>query len=102
MKILVILTPKEGKTRDDFAPFFVDEAKAVWSSYKNGDLREFYFQQSPLVVTLIYEAIDLHSVNIEVDSLPMVEFGLLDRQVIQLGPLLPLEAIFEKTIINLE
>lgn len=96
MKFLVLLTPAEGKTIDDFKPHMVPEIEAVWSSYLGGELREFYFSKDPQVVTLIYELPSLEAVHRAVDALPMVEVGLLDRQVVHLGPFHQIAALFAK------
>lgn len=98
MKYLVLLTPAPGRSREEFAAHHIEETKAVWAAYRGGLLREMYFQANPTVATLIYEAADEAAVNAEVDRLPMVEVGLLDRQVVQLGPWLPFEALFDKAL----
>jgi hypothetical protein len=94
VKFLVLLTPAAGKTMADFQPHMVPEIKAVWDSYMAGELREFYFSPDPQVVTLIYEAADLASVHGAIDALPMVEAGLLDRQVVHLGPFNQIQVLF--------
>ncbi len=85
MKFLVLLTPAEGKMIEDFKPHMVPEIEAVWTSYLGDELREFYFSKDPQIVTLIYELPALEAVHHAVDALPMVEAGLLDRQVVHLG-----------------
>ncbi len=46
MKFLVLLTPTEGKTIEDFKPHMVPEIEAVWASYLGDELREFYFPRT--------------------------------------------------------
>ncbi len=98
MKILVLLTPKPGKDRAAFEPLMVPEERVLWASYRAGTLREWYFQPEPLTVTLIYEAAGTAEVERELDALPMMEAGLLDRRVVVLGPWVPLEVIFDKSL----
>jgi hypothetical protein len=98
MKFLTLLTPAANRTLAEFTPLLVEEEQILWAAYREGRLREFYFQPAPLVITLVYEAADEAAVNAELDALPMIKAGLLDRQVITLGPWLPLEIIFDKTV----
>jgi muconolactone delta-isomerase len=98
MKHLVLLTPAAGKTTADFGPHRIAEAKAVWAAYASGTLREIYFSAAPAAVTLIYELPDIDAVHAELARLPMVEAGLLDRQVVPLGPFLPLAGLFDETL----
>lgn len=98
MKYLVLLTPSAGKTLDDIAPHMAAEIKAVWTSYSEGSIREFYFSPSPPIVTLIYELADDATLHAELDRLPMIEEGLLDRQVVALGPFVQLKTLFDKRL----
>lgn len=98
MKFLVLLTPIAEASQQAFEPYLVAEQLHVWTSYRAGLLREFYFQQQPTVITLVYEMPDLASLHAELDMLPMVEVGLFDRQVVVLGPWAPLEVIFDKAL----
>jgi hypothetical protein len=97
MKFLVLLTPASGTMIDDFKPHIVPEIEAVWASYLGDELREFFFSKDPQVVTLIYELPTLDAVNRAIDALPMVEAGLLDRQVVHLGPFHQIAALFARS-----
>ena len=96
MKFLVLLTPSSGKTLDEFKPHIMPEIEAVWASYLGDELREFFFSKDPQVITLIYELPSIEAVHRAVDALPMVEAGLLDRQVVHLGPFHQIAALFAK------
>ncbi len=94
MKFLVLLTPSSGKTPEDFKPYMVPEVEAVWAAYVGDELREFYFSKDPQVITLIYELPSIEAVHRAIDALPMVEVGLLDRQIVHLGPFHQINALF--------
>lgn len=98
MKYLVLLTPSVGKTLDEIVPHMVDEIKAVWADYSEGLIREFYFSPSPPIVTLVYEVPNETMLHAKLDGLPMIEEGLLDRQVVMLGPFTQLQALFDKSL----
>lgn len=100
MKFMALLTPTAQRSREEFEPHKVEEEIHLWLSYRDGYLREFYFQPQPTVITLIYEVESAVAVIAELDSLPMVKTGLLDRQVVHLGPWIPLEDIFDKSTRN--
>lgn len=95
MKILALLTMATGADRAAFGPLLVSEEQVLWAAYREGVLREWYFQPEPLAVTLIYEAADVIAVERQVDALPMVQAGLLDRRIVTLGPWIPLEVMFD-------
>ena len=98
MKIMALLTMAAGADPNAFAPLLVPEEQVLWSAYRKGILREWYFQPAPLAVTLIYEAADVVDVEHQIDALPMVQAGLFDRQIVTLGPWIPLEVMFEPTL----
>ena len=98
MKIMALLTVATGADPNAFGPLLVPEEQVLWSAYRKGILREWYFQPAPLAVTLIYEAADVVDVEQQIDSLPMVQAGLLDRRIVTLGPWIPLEVMFDPSL----
>ena len=98
MKIMVQLTTVQGADRAAFNPLLVPEEQILWAAYRQGVLREWYFQPEPLVVTLIYEAANSAEVERQIDALPMVQAGLLDRRIVMLGPWVPLEVMFDPAL----
>ncbi|MGD0107496.1 MAG: hypothetical protein ABSC06_26175 [Rhodopila sp.] len=100
MKYLALLTPVAGKTPADFGPHMIAEVKSVWDGYASGSLREIYFSPTPLVITLIYELPDIAAVHSALDGLPMIEAGLLERNVVQLGPFLQFHTLFDKSLMD--
>ncbi len=95
MKIMALLTLATDANRDAFGPLLVPEEQALWAAYRQGILREWYFQAEPLAVTLIYESATTAEVEAEIAALPMVKAGLLDRRIVALGPWIPLEVMFD-------
>ena len=98
MKIMAQLTMAQGADRAAFGPLLVPEEQVLWAAYREGVLREWYFQPEPLAVTLIYEVADPSEVERQIDALPMVQAGLLDRRIVTLGPWVPLEVLFDPTL----
>ncbi len=98
MKILALLTMAQSADRAAFGPLLVPEEQVLWAAYRQGALREWYFQPDPLAIALVYEAADTAEVERHIDALLMVQAHLLDRRIVALGPWLPLEVIFDKEL----
>lgn len=94
MRYLALLTLATDKTTEQAMAYLVPELKHVWESYKTGRLREICFSHSPPVVSIFYEVPDLAAVHAELDALPMIQAGMLDRQVVALEPFVQFEALF--------
>jgi muconolactone delta-isomerase len=96
MKILVLLTPAAGKLPADFAAHVVAEEVALWPLYKQGLVREMYFQPEPITVSLVFEAPSLKEVEAALKGLPMVRENLFDVRLVKLGPWANLEVLFDR------
>ncbi len=94
MKLQATLTPKTSVEPEAFGAYMVDEEKQVWADYEAGFLREMYFQAEPVTVTLVFEAPNKSSVSTRLAQYPMVGAGLLDIRIVELGPWLPMKALF--------
>lgn len=94
MKFIALLTPRAGKTEVDFLDLRLAEERRVWELYSGGVIREMHFQPQPLRVALQFEADGAEVVHRHLATLPMVDAGLFDVDVMQLGPWLPFAALF--------
>lgn len=94
MKIQARLTPTLDAQPIEFEQLAVAEEQAVWQAYSQGALREMYFQATPLVVTLVFEADSPLAVRQLLKSFPMVKAGLFDIQLTELGFWAPLSNLF--------
>jgi hypothetical protein len=94
MRILALLRTAPGRTMTEMRPLIVAEEIVVWDAYRRGVLREMALQNDPLCVALFFEAPDKTTVSEELSHLPMMKAGLLDAELIELGPWWPLEALF--------
>lgn len=94
MKLQATLTPKPGIDAAAFAPHVLEEERHVWADYEVGLVRDMYFQPDPITVTLIFEAEDAAAVSARLAAYPMVAAGLFDIRIVQLGPWMPLKALF--------
>lgn len=86
MKILAIEIEVPGVTEEDFKPHLQAEAARVWELYQSEVLREIYFRQDWPGAVLILECADAAEANEVLNSLPLVQEGLIAFEIIPLGP----------------
>lgn len=96
MKILAISKIPLGVTSQILQPHLVVEAKQVWQLYTSGGLREIYFRTDQPGAVLVLECTDVEAAKAMLDTLPMVEAGVLDFDIIPLGPFRSYELLFAK------
>ena len=96
MKILVLPRRRTGVPLEAFQPHVTAEIQAVWDLYAQGICREFYAradQVGPAVLTL--ECASIEAAQAALATLPMVELGLLDLDLIPLAPFTHLTHLFQ-------
>ena len=96
MKILAIDKILPGATEENIKSHLNQEAVKAWELYKTGVFREMYFRTDRGGAVLIMECADLEEAKKELGDLPLVKAGLVDFDLIPLGPFVPLANLFEK------
>ncbi len=86
MKILAIEHEKPGCPGTEFAPQLKAEAQQAWELYLAGILRELYFRQDRSEAVLMLECADVEQARQHLESLPLVQAGLIEFEVIPLAP----------------
>ena len=86
MKILALEVETEGTKPEQFAPHLQAEARRVWELYQSGILREPYFRGDRSEAVLILECADANEAQQVLESLPLVQAGLIRFDVIPLVP----------------
>jgi hypothetical protein len=86
MKILAMEIETEGVRPEQFAPHLKAEARCVWEFYQNGRIRELYFRADRSEAVLILECKDVNEAKGMLDSLPLVQTGLISFEIIPLVP----------------
>ena len=94
MKILAILTPSPTANLSAMGALRVAEERVFWSLYTAGIVREMYFDDAPLRVTLVMEADSIEAAQNHLATFPMVKAGLFQIETYPLKPWLPLENLF--------
>ena len=96
MKILAMEVETEGVKPEQFAPHLPAEARRVWYLYQSGVIRELYFRADRSEAILILECADVKEAHQILESLPLVQAGLIRFDVIPLIPYPGFARLFEE------
>jgi muconolactone delta-isomerase len=86
MKILAMEIETEGVKPEQYAPHLKAEARRVWELYQSGTIRELYFRADRSEAVLILECADGNEAQQVIESLPLVQAGLITFDIIPLVP----------------
>ncbi len=94
MKILAIEKQVSGVTAEQFKPHLKAEAARVWELFQADVFRELYFRADRSDAVLVLECIDVEEARHALDSLPLVQEGLIAFDLIPLRPYPVLARLF--------
>lgn len=94
MKLLCLDIPQPGASLEQYQPHLLDEVRHGWSLYKNGTVRDIYFRQDRPGVAIMLESESVESARKILSEYPLAKVGLIDWDVIPLGPFLNWELLF--------
>lgn len=86
MKIIAIEQECPGAAADAFHRHARAEALRAWQLYQAGVVRELYFRADRSEAVLILECGTLEAARQALDSLPLVQAGLIAFELIPLAP----------------
>ena len=86
MKILAIEREVPGITEDQFKSHLRAEAAKVWELHQAGVFRELYFRKDWPGAVLVLECTDAEEANEVLNTLPLVQEGLIAFDIIPLIP----------------
>ena len=95
MKILALEKEIPNITPEQFVPHHKAEALRIWELFQDGQLREIYFRQDRSEAVLVLECAGKERAYQILDSLPLVQAGLIEFDVIPLVPYPGFERLFE-------
>lgn len=90
MQILAIDKIQEGVTPAMMQLHLPQELAATIKLYLQEKIRTFYFRKDRVGVVFIMECENIEEAKDTLATLPMVQEGLLDFDLIPIGPLMPL------------
>jgi muconolactone delta-isomerase len=96
MKILALEKELPGVTAEQFRPHLQAEAARVWELYQAGVFRELYFRGDWPGAVLVLECDDTEEAQTVLNSLPLVQAGLITFDIIPLVPYPGFSRLFVK------
>ena len=92
-EVLVIQTPRQGVTFQQFMPFMQAEARATVKLYLDGKIHQWYSRGDGKGVIFLVDAKTEDEARAILETLPLAKEHLWDTQYIPVGPLMPLRAL---------
>jgi hypothetical protein len=89
-EVMVILTAKQGVTRQQIAAVMPSEVRATVKLYLDGKIRQWYSRGDGKGVIFLIDAKTEDEARAVMDTLPLAKEGLMEHQYIPVGPLMPL------------
>lgn len=95
MKILAIEKEKQGVSPGQFEPHLRHEAEKAWELHQSDVIREIYFRADRHEAVLVLECRDVTEAEGVLSSLPLVQEGLIEFELIPLRPYPGFSRLFE-------
>jgi hypothetical protein len=97
-EVLVIQTPRQGVTFQQFMPFMPAEIRATVTLYLNGKIRQWYSRGDGKGVIFLVDAKTEDEARTIMETLPLAKEHLWDTEYIPVGPLMPLRALMGREV----
>ena len=91
--VLVILTARQGVTRQQIMSVMPAEIRATVKLYLDGRIRQWYSRGDGRGVILLIDAKTVDEAHAFIDAMPLSKENLVDHEYIPVGPLMPLAAL---------
>ena len=92
-EVLVIQTPRQGVTFQQFMPIMPAEIRATVKLYLDGKIRQWYSRGDGKGIVFLLDAKTEDEARTIMETLPLAKEQLWDTQYIPVGPLMPLRAL---------
>ena len=92
-EVMVILTAKQGVTRQQIMNVMPAEIRATVKLYLDGKIRQWYSKGDGQGVVLFLDVKTVDEAHAVMDTLPLSKENLMDYEYIPVGPLMPLGAL---------
>jgi hypothetical protein len=90
---MVILTVKQGVTRQQIANIMPAEIRATVKLYLDGKIRQWYSRGDGKGVIFIIDVRTVDEARAVMEPLPLTKENLMDHEYIPIGPLMPLTGL---------
>src|SRR5216683_3928387 len=92
-EVMVILTAKQGVTRQQIMNVMPAEIRATVKLYLDGKIRQWYSRGDGRGVVFFLDAKTEDEARAVMETLPLAKEQLMDHQYIPVGPLMPMRAL---------
>jgi hypothetical protein len=89
-EVMVILTARQGVTREQIMNVMPAEIRATVKLYLDGKIRQWYSRSDGRGVVLFLDVKTVDEAQAVMDALPLSKEKLMDHEYVPVGPLLPL------------
>ena len=89
-EVMVILTARQGVTRQQIMAVMPAEIRATVKLYLDGKIRQWYSRGDGKGVIFLVDAKTADEARAFMDTLPLAKEELMDHEYIPVGPLMPL------------
>ena len=95
-EVMVILTAKDGVTRQQIMNLMPAEVRATVKLYLDGKIRQWYSRGDGKGVIFFIDAKTAEEAHAVIDAMPLSKENLMDHEYIPVGPLIPLSALIAR------
>jgi hypothetical protein len=92
-EVMVILTAKQGVTRQQIMAVMPAEIRATVKLYLDGKIRQWYSRSDGKGVIFLVDAKAVDDARAVMETLPLAKEQLMDHEYIPVGPLMPLATL---------
>jgi hypothetical protein len=92
-EVMVIVTAKQGVTRQQIMDVMPAEIRATVKLYLDGQIRQWYSRGDGRGVVLFLDVKTVDEAHAVMETLPLTKENLMDHEYIPVGPLMPLGAL---------
>jgi hypothetical protein len=94
MKILALEREVVGLSESEYQPYLRAEALRAWELHQAGVIRDLYFRADAPSAVLVLECRDIDEATSALGTLPLVEQGLIQFDLVPLRPYPGFERLF--------
>ena len=92
-EVMVIMTAKQGVTRQQIMDVMPAEIRATVKLYLDGKIRQWYSRGDGRGVVFFLDAKTVDEAHAVMETLPLAKENLMDHEYIPVGPLMPLAGL---------
>ena len=95
-EVMVVLTVKDGVTRQQIMNIMPAEVRATVKLYLDGRIRQWYSRGEGKGAIFFIDAKSIEEAHAVIDAMPLSKESLVDHEYIPVGPLMPLTALIAR------